>query len=148
MIIKFSKLDERIPNPDRKTHLSSGFDIVNYSYEPIVIEKFKTVMLRTGLIFEVPEGFEGQLRIRSGISFKGVLLLNGIGTIDADYRGEVKIPIIYLGNEDSIIIEPFERVAQMVFLAVSHDIVLCQVEEIELSKTLRGAGGLGHTGKF
>jgi dUTP pyrophosphatase len=110
---------------------------------PMVLAPGKRALVPTGLIFEIPEGFEGQIRPRSGLAFKnGITCLNTPGTIDSDYRGEVKVLLINLGEE------PFEitrgmRIAQMVIAPVTQ----ARVAEItEASTTARGAGGFGSTG--
>ena len=101
-------------------------------------------LIPTGLIFEIPTGYEIQVRPRSGLAAKhGVTVLNAPGTIDADYRGEVKVILVNLG------VEPFtirrgDRIAQVIPAAVAHNVDFCEVDEI--SKTTRGAGGFGHTG--
>jgi dUTP pyrophosphatase len=110
---------------------------------PMVLAPGKRALVPTGLIFEIPEGYEGQIRPRSGLAFKsGITCLNTPGTIDSDYRGEVKVLLINLGDE------PFEisrgmRIAQMVIAPVTQ----ARVAEItEASTTTRGAGGFGSTG--
>lgn len=110
---------------------------------PMVLASGKRALVPTGLIFEIPEGFEGQIRPRSGLAFKnGITCLNTPGTIDSDYRGEVKVLLVNLGDE------PFEitrgmRIAQMVIAPVTQ----ARVAEItETSTTARGAGGFGSTG--
>ncbi len=110
---------------------------------PMVLAPGKRALVPTGLIFEIPEGYEGQIRPRSGLAFKnGITCLNTPGTIDSDYRGEVKVLLINLGEE------PFEisrgmRIAQMVIAPVTQ----ARVAEItEASTTTRGAGGFGSTG--
>ncbi|NMA98235.1 MAG: dUTP diphosphatase [Phyllobacteriaceae bacterium] len=111
--------------------------------EPMILKPGQRALVPTGLIFEIPQGFEGQVRPRSGLAFKnGVTCLNTPGTIDSDYRGEVKVLLINHGEAD-FVIERGMRVAQMVLAAV----VRLRVEERSLaSDTVRGAGGFGSTG--
>ena len=111
---------------------------------PIVIEPMQRVLVPTGLFMEIPAGFEGQVRPRSGLAIKsGITVLNTPGTIDADYRGEVKIILINLSDTD-FTINSGDRVAQIVF-ARCEQMEMVSVET--LSETERGAGGFGHTGK-
>ena len=111
--------------------------------EPMVLKPGQRALVPTGLIFEIPQGFEGQVRPRSGLAFKnGVTCLNTPGTIDSDYRGEVKVLLINHGEAD-FVIERGMRIAQMVLAAV----VQLRVEQRSLaSDTARGAGGFGSTG--
>ncbi len=123
---------------------ASGFDIRAQLAAPLVLKKGERVMIPTGLSFEVPLGFEIQVRPRSGWAAKqGLTVLNTPGTIDADYRGEVKIILINLGQED-VVIKDQDRCAQMVVAPV----ILAHFElATELSDTDRGIGGFGSTGK-
>lgn len=131
------------PLPEYQTPGAAGMDLRAFISEPIVLRPLKMVKIETGLAFEIPEGYEGQIRGRSGLAIKyGVTLLNGIGTIDSDYRGEVNVTLINFSNQNYNI-QPGERVAQIVFAPVSH--VTLKESEI-LTKTLRGTGGFGHTG--
>ncbi|OWV79930.1 deoxyuridine 5'-triphosphate nucleotidohydrolase [Rhizobium sp. R635] len=111
--------------------------------EPLTLLPGKRALVPTGFIFEIPEGFEGQVRPRSGLAFKhGITCLNSPGTIDSDYRGEVKVLLANLG-EEAFIIERGMRIAQMVIAPVTQ----ARVAEItEASETARGAGGFGSTG--
>jgi dUTP pyrophosphatase len=110
---------------------------------PLTIAPGKRALVPTGLIFEIPEGYEGQVRPRSGLAFKhGITCLNTPGTIDSDYRGEVKVLLINLG-EEPFEITPGMRIAQMVIAPV----IQAHVTEIaERTETARGAGGFGSTG--
>ncbi|TLX11535.1 dUTP diphosphatase [Rhizobium sp. MHM7A] len=111
--------------------------------EPLTLSPGKRALVPTGFIFEIPEGFEGQVRPRSGLAFKhGITCLNSPGTVDSDYRGEVKVLLVNLG-EDAFVIERGMRIAQMVIAPVTQ----ARVAEItETSETARGAGGFGSTG--
>ncbi|MDM9647124.1 dUTP diphosphatase [Rhizobium sp. S163] len=136
---------EGIELPAYETKGAAGMDLRAAVDDgaPMVLAPGKRALVPTGLIFEIPEGFEGQIRPRSGLAFKnGITCLNTPGTIDSDYRGEVKVLLINLGEE------PFEitrgmRIAQMVIAPVTQ----ARVAEItEASTTARGAGGFGSTG--
>jgi len=132
------------PLPDYATLHSSGMDIRASLDEPLMIHSLERILVPTGLFVEIPEGYEAQIRPRSGLAIKqGITCLNTPGTIDADYRGEIKIILINLSSEDHVI-NPGERIAQMVIQRVEKA-VLQQVNE--LKETERSAGGFGHTGK-
>lgn len=132
------------PLPTYATAGSSGMDIRAYINEPIELQPLQRVLVPTGLFLEIPEGYEAQIRPRSGLAAKqGITVLNTPGTIDADYRGEIKIILVNLSNEP-VTINTGERVAQMVFQKVEK----VELEETtSLQETERGAGGFGHTGK-
>jgi dUTP pyrophosphatase len=126
------------------TPLAAGMDIYAAIEESIVLERGSTALLATGFAMAIPEGFEAQIRPRSGLAVKhGIGLINSPGTIDADYRGEVKIAVINLGPENYTF-HRGDRIAQMVINKVFH----AKVEIVEqLDTTDRNAGGFGHTGK-
>lgn len=129
--------------PAYETAHASGFDLKAQLAEPILLSPGARVMVPTGLSFEIPEGFEIQIRPRSGwAAKKGITVVNSPGTIDADYRGEVKIALVNLGQEALEIVDQ-DRVAQAVLCPV-YQAELEVVEE--LSDTARGAGGFGSTG--
>lgn len=134
------------PLPSYKTEGSCGMDLRANLEEAKTLKPLERAMIPTGLFFEIPKGIEGQVRARSGLSLKkGITLINGIGTIDSDYRGELGILIVNLSDE-TVTIEDGDRIAQIVFMAyeVAHWV---QVESLdELSETERGEGGFGHTG--
>lgn len=122
---------------------AAGADIKACLEKPLTIEPFKTALIPTGLFLEIPQGWEAQIRPRSGLALKNsITVLNAPGTIDSDYRGQVQVLLINLGNAD-FVIEPKMRIAQMIFSQVSQAI-FDGTEEI--SSTKRGAGGFGHTG--
>ncbi len=129
--------------PKYETEGSAGMDIRAFLEEPVTIEPGGRALIPTGLFMEIPEGYEVQIRARSGLAVKhGIGLTNGIGTIDSDYRGEVKVALINWG-EEPFVVNDGDRIAQMVVAAY----VKAQTEEAEeLSETGRGAGGFGHTG--
>ena len=129
--------------PNYETKASAGLDIRANVEEPIVLKPLERVLVKTGLFLEIPEGYEAQVRPRSGLALKkGITVLNAPGTIDADYRGEVGVILINLSNED-FSIEDGERIAQVVFAQVEQAIWQ-QVEA--LTDTERGQGGFGSTG--
>lgn len=123
---------------------ASGYDLYAAVEGEVVLHPGERKLIPTGFALAMPEGLEAQIRPRSGLALKhGITCLNTPGTIDADYRGEVKVLLINLGQEPFAIARN-ERIAQMVFQEVPQ----IQIEEVEnLSETVRGAGGFGHTGK-
>jgi dUTP pyrophosphatase len=132
------------PLPEYATKGSSGMDIRAFITSPIVMAPLDRVLIPTGLFLALPENWEAQIRPRSGLAIKqGITCLNTPGTIDADYRGEIKVILINLSKETHTI-EDGERIAQIVFQQVEKAI-LQKVDSLEA--TQRGDGGFGHTGK-
>lgn len=132
------------PLPQYETVQSVGLDVRSNTDEPITLGPLERAMVPTGLYFEIPPGYEIQVRPRSGLAAKhGVTVINTPGTIDPDYRGELKVLLVNLSNEP-FVIEPGERVAQLVFAKYQQ---LAWEEAVELSETVRGAGGFGSTGR-
>ena len=130
--------------PQYATSQSAGIDLRANVAEPVVLTPMERKLIPTGLFIELPEGYEAQIRPRSGLALKhGITVLNTPGTIDADYRGEIGVILINLSTED-FKIEHGERICQMV-IARHEQAEWIQVEE--LNETERGAGGFGHTGK-
>lgn len=130
--------------PAYATSGASGMDLKASINEDIVLQPLERTLVPTGLFIELPEGFEAQIRPRSGLAIKqGLTCLNTPGTIDADYRGEIKVILINLSNEAQII-HNGDRVAQMVIQKVE---IINWVPVEELGETIRAAGGFGHTGK-
>jgi dUTP pyrophosphatase len=130
--------------PEKMSELASGFDLYAAVTESVELKPGQRLLVPTGISIAMPAGLEAQIRPRSGLAYKhGLTVLNTPGTIDADYRGEVKVLLINLGQE-SFTIERNERIAQMVFQEVP-EVELKKVNE--LSETVRGSGGFGHTGK-
>ncbi len=132
------------PLPAYATELSAGMDLRADLQEPLVLRTLERVMVPTGLHIELPAGFEAQIRPRSGLAAKhGISIVNAPGTIDADYRGEIKVVLVNLSNEP-FTVNPGERIAQMV--VARHETV--QWEPVEaLEESGRGSGGFGSTGK-
>ena len=134
----------RHPLPEYATPLSAGLDLRANIDEPVELGPLRRALVPTGLFIALPQGYEAQIRPRSGLAFKqGITVLNTPGTIDADYRGEIKVILVNLSNE-TVVINDGERICQMVVAA--HARVKWQLCE-SLEETERGAGGFGHTGK-
>lgn len=132
------------PLPEYATTGSSGMDIRAFLTSPITMAPMERVLIPTGLFLALPENWEAQIRPRSGLAIKqGLTCLNTPGTIDADYRGELKVILINLSNEPQLIADG-DRIAQMVFQEVEK-VILEKVETLEATE--RGVGGFGHTGK-
>ena len=143
-ILKIEKLPNNKFLPEYKSEGAAGMDLYAAISEPITLKPLERILIPTGLKIELEHGYEAQIRPRSGLSIKhGITLINCVGTIDEDYRGEVCVPVVNISNE-TYTIEPDERIAQM---------VIAQVEQaeikvaIELTQTSRGEGGFGSTGK-
>ena len=129
--------------PKYQTELASGCDVQAAIESPLVINPGERVAVSTGLCFAIPEGYEIQVRPRSGLALKkGLTVINTPGTIDADYRGELKVILVNLSDEP-VEITPGERIAQLVLCPV---LQIKWVEVAELSQTTRGEGGFGSTG--
>ena len=132
------------PLPQYSTPLSAGLDLRAFLDKPITLEPFERALVPTGLYIELPQGYEAQVRPRSGLAIKhGITVLNSPGTIDADYRGEIKVILINLSNQPYTI-KNGERIAQLV--VAKHETIQWQPVE-QLSDTQRGQGGFGSTGK-
>jgi len=130
--------------PHYQTIGSSGMDLRANLEEPVKLQPMQRALISTGLFIELPVGFEAQVRPRSGLAIKhGITCLNSPGTVDSDYRGELKIILINLSNE-SFTIQHGERIAQMIIQPVAK----AEWQEVEvLNQSKRGGGGFGHTGK-
>lgn len=132
------------PLPEYKTKGSSGLDLLANLDESMTLKPMERKLVPTGLFLEIPYGFEGQVRARSGLSIKhGLTLVNAVGTIDSDYRGELKVPMINLG-EEPFTINHGDRIAQLVI--AKYETITWQEAEI-IEDTDRGEGGFGSTGK-
>ncbi len=131
------------PLPAYATPGSAGMDLRANITDPVTLQPLERKLVPTGLFMEIPMGYEGQVRPRSGMAVnKGITCLNTPGTIDSDYRGEVKVLLINLSNEEQII-QAGDRIAQIVFVKVE----MAAVELVQqLNQTERAAGGFGHTG--
>lgn len=130
--------------PSYSTSHSAGMDLRAYLTEEVVLKPMERKLIPTGLYVEIPEGYEAQIRPRSGLALKkGITVLNSPGTIDADYRGEIGVILINLSGED-FVIRNGERICQMV--VARHENVEWEISVV-LDETIRGKGGFGHTGK-
>ena len=131
------------PLPEYATIQSAGMDLRAFITEPVILGVLDRALIPTGLYIEMPEGYEAQVRPRSGLAIKhGITVINSPGTVDADYRGEICVELVNLSNTP-FTVEPGERIAQLVF-AKYEKADFIEVEE--LSETERGTGGIGHTG--
>src|SRR5579884_1989651 len=141
--VRFSKLRPGAVAPRYMSDGAAGLDLASAAAEPLVIAPGGRAAVPTGLAFEIPPGYEGQVRGRSGLARKhGIGLPNAPGTIDADYRGEVLVLLINWGS-DPFVVNPGDRIAQLVIAPVA----VAELEEVaDLSATARGSGGFGHTG--
>lgn len=141
---RVSILKPQLALPSYQTPFSAGLDLMADIEKNIVLEPGQRALIPTGLAVEIPIGYEAQIRPRSGLAIKnGISLVNSPGTIDADYRGEVKIIVINHGQE-TVAFSRGDRIAQMVIAPV----VQAEIQEVtELSDTTRAAGGFGSTGK-
>lgn len=135
--------NSRHPLPEYGTCQSAGMDLRSFLQEDIVLKPLERALIPTGLFIELPSGFEAQVRPRSGLAIRnGITVLNTPGTIDADYRGEIKVILVNLSNEQYTV-KDGERIAQMIIS--SHEQAEWeQVKDLEITE--RGAGGFGHTG--
>lgn len=141
--VKIKKLFQDVELPEYKTEFSAGMDLKAYTKENIVLKVGEIKLIKTGLAIALPNGFEAQIRSRSGLSLKnGIIVLNAPGTIDSDYRGEIGIILMNVGQND-FVIENNMRIAQMVVTRYEN-VKLDLVEELD--DTVRADGGFGSTG--
>ena len=144
MILKIFRMEHNKFVPEYKTDGAAGMDLCAAISEPITLKPLERKLIPTGLKIELEHGYEAQIRPRSGLSIKhGISLINCVGTVDEDYRGEVCVPLVNVSNEPYTI-QPDERIAQMVIAKYEQ----AKIEVVtELSDTARGEGGFGSTGK-
>jgi len=144
MILKIYRMEHNKFVPEYKTEGAAGMDLCAAISEPITLQPLQRMLIPTGLKIELEHGYEAQIRPRSGLSIKhGISLINCVGTVDEDYRGEVCVPLVNVSNEPYTI-QPDERIAQMVIARVEQ----AEIEvTVKLTDTARGAGGFGSTGK-
>ncbi|MFR1503432.1 MAG: dUTP diphosphatase [Opitutales bacterium] len=144
MNLKIQKLDEKVTVPCYQTEGAAGMDLCAFLNEPVTLKSLERKLIPTGLKMELPHGYEAQVRPRSGMSIKhGITLVNCVGTIDEDYRGELCVPVINLSTEE-FTIQNGDRIAQMIVAPVTK----AEISVVtELSDTQRGEGGFGSTGK-
>ncbi|HSA06598.1 MAG TPA: dUTP diphosphatase [Candidatus Gastranaerophilales bacterium] len=142
--LKIEKLSNNKKLPYYATEGSAGMDITAGIDSPVEIKPLERKLIPTGIIIELPEGYEAQIRPRSGLSIKhGITLVNCVGTIDEDYRGEVCVPLVNL-SDTSYEIQPGERIAQMI-ISPTQKVEMEIIEKV--SSTARAAGGFGSTGR-
>ncbi|MCM1265365.1 MAG: dUTP diphosphatase [Candidatus Gastranaerophilales bacterium] len=143
-VLKIKRLEHNRVLPEYKTEGAAGMDLCAAISEPVELKPLERTLIPTGLKIELEHGYEAQIRPRSGMSIKhGITLINCVGTIDEDYRGEVCVPVVNISNE-AYTIQPDERIAQMVIARAEQ----AKLEVVtELSDTERGEGGFGSTGK-
>ncbi len=143
MIMKVIRMEHNKHLPEYKTEGSSGMDLYAAIEKPITLKPLERILVPTGIKIEIPIEYEAQIRARSGLSVKhGITLINAVGTVDADYRGEVCVGLVNISNEEYTI-NPDDRIAQMVIAKVEK----AQIEVTqELAESSRGAGGFGSTG--
>lgn len=141
--LKIEKLAHNTYLPEYKTEGAAGMDLCAAIEKAVTLKPLERALIPTGIKIELEKGFEAQIRPRSGISIKhGITLVNCVGTIDEDYRGEVCVPVINLSNEEYTI-QPNERIAQMIIAKVEK----AQIQVVKsLSETVRATGGFGSTG--
>ena len=142
--VNIQLLDKSVKIPEYQSSEASGFDLAAYVKENLIIKPKEYHIIPTGLIMEIPKGYEGQIRPRSGLAAKnGITVLNSPGTIDSDYRGELKV-ILFNHGDTSFLINNKDRIAQMILTPV----IKMDLEETDnLPETVRGEGGFGSTGK-
>lgn len=144
VLVKFTKLHPDAIEPFRGSAQAAGFDLS--SIENKSVPKGDTVLLRTGLAMAIPLGFEGQIRCRSSLGKRGMIIPNGIGTIDSDYRGEILVLATFVGEGNGLQIRAGERIAQILIKRVP-SVEFTEVHSVEeLGETERGVGGFGSTG--
>ena len=144
-IVKVAKTEPHAKMPTKGSEHAAGWDL--YCLEDTIVSFRTSVKLRTGLRVAIPEGFEGQVRARSSLGSKGLILPHSIGTIDADYRGELFVLMTWIGEGDSYKVKAGERIAQLVIAPIP-DVQFAEVEIEGLGDTERGTGGFGSTGRF
>ena len=145
ILVKIARTDSNARLPTKGSKQAAGWDL--YSLEDTIVPFRSSVKLRTGLHVAIPEGFEGQVRARSSLGSKGLILPHSIGTIDSDYRGELFVLMTWIGEGETYMVKSGERIAQLVIAPIPN----VNFEEVELGKlgdTNRGEGGFGSTGRF
>ncbi|MEC8312370.1 MAG: dUTP diphosphatase [Candidatus Thermoplasmatota archaeon] len=145
LLVQFAKLDSEAMVPTQGSAQAAGWDL--YALEEVVVKRNISSMIRTGLAIAIPEGWEGQIRCRSSLGKKGLIMPNGIGTIDSDYRGELMVLATWIGEGEEFIVQKGERVAQLLFSPVPL-VKFVERDYDQLSSTTRGSGGFGSSGRF
>ena len=145
LIIEFAKLNSEAIIPTQGSPQAAGWDL--YALEKTIVKRNTSSMIKTGLAIAIPIGWEGQIRCRSSLGKKGMIMPNGIGTIDSDYRGELMVLATWIGQGDEFVVQKGERVAQLLFSRVP-SVKFVERDFDQLGSTDRGTGGFGSTGKF
>ena len=145
LIIEFAKLNSEAIIPTQGSPQAAGWDL--YALEETIVKRNTSSMIKTGLAIAIPIGWEGQIRCRSSLGKKGMIMPNGIGTIDSDYRGELMVLATWIGQGDEFVVQKGERVAQLLFSRVP-SVKFVEKDFDQLGSTDRGTGGFGSTGKF
>ena len=143
--VDFAKLHPDARLPTQGSADAAGWDL--YALEDTTVVRHKSSLIRTGLATAIPSGWEGQIRCRSSLGKKGMIMPNGLGTIDSDYRGELMVLATWIGEEDTFVVAKGERVAQLLFAPVPK-VTIVETTVESLGTTTRGQGGFGSTGKF
>lgn len=143
--VRFAKLDSQAQAPTQGSSAAAGWDL--RALEETTVIKGQSSKIRTGLAVAIPPGWEGQIRSRSSLGAKGMIMPNGVGTIDSDYRGELMVLATWIGQGNSITLAKGERIAQML-LAPVPTTTFTEVSFEQLSTTERGEGGFGSSGRF
>jgi len=143
--VKVARVHSESKMPTKGSEFAAGWDL--YSLEDTEVPFRKSMKLRTGIHVAIPEGYEGQVRARSSLGSKGLILPHSIGTIDSDYRGELFVLMTWIGEGESYLVNAGERIAQLVIAPVPK-IDFEEVDFQDLGETARGDGGFGSTGKF
>ena len=145
LIIEFAKLNSEAIIPTQGSPQAAGWDL--YALEETIVKRNTSSMIKTGLAIAIPIGWEGQIRCRSSLGKKGMIMPNGIGTIDSAYRGELMVLATWIGQGDEFVVQKGERVAQLLFSRVP-SVKFVERDFDQLGSTDRGTGGFGSTGKF
>jgi len=143
--VKVARIDERARMPTKGSIHAAGWDL--YAIEDMTIPFRKSMKIRTGIKVAIPNGYEGQVRSRSSLGKRGLILPHGIGTIDSDYRGELFVLMTWIGESESYTVTAGERIAQLLIYPIP-EVNFTEVNQEELGTTERGIGGFGSTGKF
>ena len=143
--VNFARIHPDAQAPTQGTAEAAGWDL--RALEETTVRRGETERIRTGLAIAIPKGWEGQIRSRSSLGAKGMIMPNGVGTIDSDYRGELMILATWIGEGDSITLSKGERVAQLLIAPVPLT-TFTEVDFQDLSETDRGEGGFGSSGRF
>ena len=145
LIIEFAKLNSEAIIPTQGSPQAAGWDL--YALEETIVKRNTSSMIKTGLAIAIPLGWEGQIRCRSSLGKKGMIMPNGIGTIDSDYRGELMVLATWIGEGDEFVVQKGERVAQLLFSKVP-SVKFVERDFEQLGSTDRGTGGFGSSGRF